>query len=72
MFSQNTAILCIFYPYVMDRDWWFILGHNLRSKNIFENNIIIPSEEDNQGNGNEDWYIHVLFQNLYYGSIILL
>ena len=39
-----------FYPDVLDRDWWFILRHNCRSKHIFENNgAIMPREEDNQG-----------------------
>jgi hypothetical protein len=37
-----------FYPDVLDRDWWFILRHDLRSKHIFENNnVIMPSKEDN-------------------------
>ena len=41
----------IFYPYVLDRDWWFILRHDPGSKHIFENNsVIMPSElEDNEG-----------------------
>ena len=40
-----------FYPDVFDRDWWFVLRHDPRSKHIFENNIVVmPSElEDNQG-----------------------
>jgi hypothetical protein len=37
----------VFYPYVLDRDSWFILRHDLRSKHLFENkNVIMPSEED--------------------------
>jgi hypothetical protein len=44
-----------FYPYVLDGDWWFILGHDLRSKHLFENNnVIIPSEEDNESDGNKE------------------
>ena len=40
-----------FYPNVLDRDWWFMLTHDPRSKHIFENNsIIMPCElEDNEG-----------------------
>ena len=42
-----------FYPNVLDRDWWFILGHDPRSKHIFENNsVIMLSEEDNKGDDN--------------------
>ena len=49
-----------FYLDVLDRDWWSILRHNLRSKIIFENNnVIIPSEEDLLGDGNEHQYVHV-------------
>lgn len=44
-----------FYPNVLNMDWWFILRHDQRSKHCFENNnVIIPSEEDNQGDGNEE------------------
>ena len=51
-----------FYPDVLDRDWWFVLRHNPRSKHIFENNnVIMPSEEDNEGDDNKEWYVHVLF-----------
>ena len=51
-----------FYPYVLDRDCWFVLRHNPTSKHIFKNNnFIMPSEEDNQGNGNGEWYVLVLF-----------
>ena len=40
-----------FYPDVLDRDWWFVLTHDPRSKHIFENNsVIMPCElEDNEG-----------------------
>ena len=40
-----------FYLDVLDRDWWFVLRHDPRSKHIFENNsVIMPSElEDNEG-----------------------
>jgi hypothetical protein len=44
-----------FYPNVLDGDWWFILRHDLRSKHIFENNnVIIPSKEDNHSDGNKE------------------
>jgi hypothetical protein len=44
-----------FYPDVLDGDWWFVLRHDPRSKHIFENNnVTMPSEEDNQGDGNKD------------------
>jgi hypothetical protein len=37
-----------FYPDGLDDDWWFVLIHYMKSKNNFEDqNIIIPSEEDN-------------------------
>jgi len=43
------------YPDVLDKDWWFVLRHNLRSKHIFENNnVIVPSEEYNQGDDNKE------------------
>jgi hypothetical protein len=42
-----------FYPYVLDGDWCFIIRDDPRYKHIFENNNgTIPSEEDNQGDGN--------------------
>ena len=34
-----------FYPNVLDMDWWFVLRHDPRSKNIFENNSVIMSSE---------------------------
>ena len=44
-----------FYPDVLDRDWWFILRHDPRSKHIFvNNNVVMPNDEDNQGDGNEE------------------
>jgi hypothetical protein len=44
-----------FYLDVLDGDWWFILRHDMRSKHVFENNnVTMPSEEYNQGDGNED------------------
>jgi hypothetical protein len=40
---------------VLDRDWWFVLRHDPTSKHIFENNsVIMPSEEDKQGDDNGD------------------
>jgi len=44
----------LFYPDVLDKDWWFVLRHDPRSKHLFENNnVIMPNEEDNLGEGNE-------------------
>jgi hypothetical protein len=44
-----------FYSYVLDMNWWFVLRHNPRSKHIFENNnVIMPSEEDNEGDDNRE------------------
>jgi hypothetical protein len=43
-----------FYPDVLDGDWCFALRHN-PDLNIFENNnVTMPSEEDNQGDGKKD------------------
>ena len=58
MFSPNIATRCFFYPDVLDRDWWFVLRHDPRSKHIFENNsVIMPIElEDNEGDHeNREW-----------------
>jgi hypothetical protein len=44
-----------FYPYVLDGDWWFVLRHDMISKHLFNNNnVTMPSDEDNQGDHNED------------------
>ena len=53
----------LFYPYIFDGGWWFVLRHDPREKHLFENNnvILIPGEEDNQVDGNEQWYVNVLF-----------
>jgi hypothetical protein len=53
-FSRNTQP-SVFYPNVLDKDWWFTVRHDTRSKYSFENNNIInmSSEKDNQGDGNE-------------------
>ena len=54
-----------FYPYVLDRDWWFILIQDPISKHVCEkNNAIMPTKEDIEGNENEEWYLHVLFHHL--------
>ena len=54
-----------FYPDVLDKDWWFILKHDPRLKHIFKNNdIIIPNEEDSQGDCNEERYVH-FYLNIY-------
>ena len=48
-----------FYPDVLDRDWWFRLTHDPRSKHIFEkNSVIMPCElEDDKGeHENREWY----------------
>ena len=51
-----------FNPDVLDRDWWFVLRHDPRSKHIFENNSVnMPSEEDNEGDDNRERYVHILF-----------
>ena len=43
----------LFYLDVLDRDWWFILRHDPRSKHAFENNSVsMPTEEDNEGDDN--------------------
>ena len=40
---------------VLDQGWWFILRHDSRSKHLFENNnVVMPNDEDNQGDGNEE------------------
>ena len=53
MFSQNIATKC-FYPDVLDRDCWFVLRHDPRSKHLFENNnVVMSNDEDNQGDGNK-------------------
>jgi hypothetical protein len=45
----------VFYPNVLDGDWWFILRHDLISKHLFEkNDVTMSSEEDNHGDGNGD------------------
>jgi hypothetical protein len=52
MFSQNQVF---FYPDVLDRNSWFVLRHNPISKHIFENNnVIMLSEEDNEGDDNKE------------------
>ena len=52
MFSQNNATRC-FSPNMLDRDWWFVLIHDPRSKHFFEkNNVIMPRKEDNQDDDN--------------------
>ena len=56
-----------FYPDVLDRDWWFVLIHDPRSKNIFENNsVIMPSELEDEGDHEESDIVHVLFHHLYF------
>ena len=52
---QKHCKQVLFYPYILDIDWWLIqIIHYLTSKHIFENNnVIIPNEEDNLNNGNE-------------------
>ena len=53
-----------FYSDVLDRDSWFVLRHDPRSKHLFENNnVIMPSVEDNHGDGNGEWYVLVSFWN---------
>jgi hypothetical protein len=50
---QKHCNQVFFYPYVLDRDWWFLLRHGPRLKYIFKkNNAIMPSEENNQSDDN--------------------
>jgi len=52
-FSPKHCNQVFVYPDVLDMDWWFVLRHDPRSKHIFENdNVIMPSDEDNQGHNN--------------------
>ena len=45
----------LFYPDVLDRYWWFILRHDPISNNVFKNNNVnMPTKEDNEGDGNEE------------------
>ena len=61
------------YPDVLDRDWWFVLRHDPRSKPTFENIVvIILSDENNQGDDNWEWCVQVLFHHLYYCCMFLL
>lgn len=56
----------LFYLDVSNQDWWFILRHDPRSKHRSESNtVIMPSDKDKQGDGNEERYVNVLFRNLY-------
>ena len=50
------------------------MRHDPRYKQLFENNnVIIPSDEDNQGEDNEEWFhVNDLFGHLYCGCVILL
>ena len=44
-----------FYLDLLDRDWWFVLRHSPKSKHIFaNNNVIMPSEEYNLGDGSRE------------------
>ena len=44
-----------FHQDVLDRDWWFVLRHDPRSKYLFDNkSFVIPNDEDNHGDGNEE------------------
>ena len=62
-----------FYLDVLDQHWQFVLRHDLRFKHIFEsNNDVMPSEEDNQGDSNEEWYVNILFRHIYCWCAILL
>ena len=58
---------------MLDGDWWFVLIHDPISKHTFENkNVAMTSEEDNQGDGNKDYFVNDLFGILYCGCVILL
>jgi hypothetical protein len=44
-----------FYPDVLDKDWWFVLRHNPRTKHIsYNNNVIMSREEHNEGDDNRE------------------
>ena len=54
VFSKHNNQV-FFYLDVLDRDRWFILIHDPRSKHVFENNsVIMPTKEDNEGDGNKE------------------
>ena len=64
VFPKHCNQLVFFHFDVLDRDWWFVLRHDSRSKHIFENNsVVMRNDEDNQGDGNEEWCVNVLFQH---------
>ena len=51
-----------FHQDMLDPDWWFVLRCDPRSKHLFDNNsVVIPNDEDNKGDGNEEWNVNVLF-----------
>ena len=50
---QKHCNQVFFYLDVLDRYWWFVIRHDPRYKHIFDNNIVVmPKDEDNQGDGN--------------------
>ena len=63
----------VFYPNVLDQYWWFVLRHDPSSKHVFENNnVVMSNDEDNQGYGNKEWYVNVLFWHLCCWCVISL
>ena len=55
----------LFYPYVLDIDWYLILRHTPRSKHIFENHSVsMATKKDSKGDDNGEWYVHALFNHL--------
>ena len=52
---QKHCNQVFFYLDVLDGDWWFVSRHDSIYKHPFvNNNVIMPSKEDNQGDGNEE------------------
>ena len=40
---------------MLDRDWWFILRNEPKSKHVFEKNgVSMQIEEDNEGDGKKE------------------
>jgi hypothetical protein len=55
MFSQNIATKCFFTQMCWMGIGGLLLRHHMISKHTFENNnVTMPSEEDNQGDDNKD------------------
>ena len=54
VFPKHYNQLC-FHPDVLNKDWRFIWRHDPRFKHLYEkNNVVMPNDDDNQGDGNEE------------------